>query len=171
MFDSIPLVLAQADTKDNAAAPVSGADLPPSTTGTPGTPGTSPGTTPGAQGTPTTGAPGSPAVPPRPQGGFGDSTFLFILMGGLILMIIFSMRNQRKDRKKRENLLGALKKGDRIQTIGGLLGTVIEVRADRVIIKADENNNTKLTFVRAAIQAVVADGAGEKPEPEVKPEN
>lgn len=163
MFDQIPLVLAQ----DAKAAPAAGADLPPSTKDKPIE---STGTgTPGAPGTPSTGAPGAPLPQPRPQG-FGDSMFLFILMGGLILMIIFSMRTQRKERKKREDLLGALKKGDRIQTIGGLLGTVVEVRPDRVIIKADENNNTKLTFVRASIQAIVSDTGNDKPEPEVKNE-
>lgn len=163
MFDQIPLILAQPGTT---------ADAPPSTKDKAAAPATKDGAaTTGTPGTPTTGAPGTPGAPiPRPPSLFGDSAFLFILMGGLVLMIIFSMRTQRKERKKREDLMSSLKKGDRIQTIGGLLGTVVEVREDRVIIKADENNNTKLTFVRSAIQAVIADNGGAKPEPEVKKE-
>lgn len=164
MFDQIPLVLAQPGTT---------ADAPPSTKDKAVAPATKDGAaTTGTPGAPTTGAPGAPGTPvQRPPSLFGDSMFLFILMGGLVLMIIFSMRTQRKERKKREEILGSLKKGDRIQTIGGLLGTVVEVRDDRVIIKADENNNTKLTFVRSAIQAVIADGGAAKPEPEVRKDN
>lgn len=164
-FDYIPLVLAQPNPdappagKDKAGTATPGAKDAPAkdaakdsaTTGTPGTPGA-------PTGTPT----GTPA--PNPFGG----SFMFILMGGLLLMIIFSMRSQRKERKKREDLLGTLKKGDRVQTIGGMLATVVEVREDRVVLKADENTNTKLTYVRSAIQAILSDKAADKPEPDVK---
>lgn len=158
MFDQIPLILAQPGTT---------ADAPPSTKDKAVAPAVSKDGT-ATTGTPTTGAPGAPGTPvQRPPSMFGDSAFLFILMGGLVLMIIFSMRTARKDRKKREELISGLKKGDRVQTIGGLLGTVVEVRPDRVIIKADENNNTKLSFVPSAVQARLADSATPSPEPEV----
>lgn len=95
-------------------------------------------------------------TPGQPQNPFGGM-FIFILLGMFVLMIFFSMRTQKKERKKRETMLGAIRKGDRIQTIGGILGSVVEVREHKIIIKTDENNNTKTTFARTAIQTIFED--------------
>jgi len=54
-------------------------------------------------------------------------------------------------------MLAALKKGDKVQTAGGILGTVVEVRDSEVVVKVDENANTRLRFARSAIQAVLDD--------------
>ena len=70
-------------------------------------------------------------------------------------------RSKKKDQKARQQLLDNLKKGDRIQTIGGVLGSVVEVRDGEVVVKVDESNNTKMRFTRSAIQKVVEE---EKPE-------
>jgi preprotein translocase subunit YajC len=53
-------------------------------------------------------------------------------------------------------MLSALKKGDRIVTIGGIHGTIQKVmeNSNSVIVKVDEN--TKLEFNRSAISAIVA---------------
>ncbi len=81
--------------------------------------------------------------------------FFFIIFAALIFMIIFSMSGQRKEKKKREALLTSLKKGDRIQTIGGILGTVVEVRDEHVVVKIDENTNTRVKLSRTAVQSVL----------------
>ena len=52
-------------------------------------------------------------------------------------------------------MLGGLKKGDRIQTIGGILGTVVEARETDVLVKVDESSNTKIRFSRSAMHRVV----------------
>ena len=51
-----------------------------------------------------------------------------------------------------------LKKNDRVVTIGGIYGTVVNVQKDldEVTIKVDENTNTKLRMQRAAIARVIA---------------
>ena len=54
-------------------------------------------------------------------------------------------------------MLDNMKRGDRIQTIGGILGTVVEVREGEVVVKVDESNNTKIKFSRSAIQRVVTE--------------
>ena len=51
--------------------------------------------------------------------------------------------------------INQLKRGDRIQTIGGILGTVVESREDEVIVKVDESSNTKIHFTRSAIHRVL----------------
>ena len=74
---------------------------------------------------------------------------LILLMAWLLIF-----RPKNKTEKSRVQMLNSLKKGDRIQTIGGIIGTVAEVRDDEVVVKVDEASNTKLTFSRNAIHRV-----------------
>lgn len=74
---------------------------------------------------------------------------VFVIFWLLILM------PQRRERKKKQEMLGAMKKGDRVQTIGGILGTVVDIREHEVVVKVDESNNTRLRFAKAAVQAVL----------------
>jgi preprotein translocase subunit YajC len=50
-------------------------------------------------------------------------------------------------------MLSALKKGNRVVTIGGIHGTIQSVKEQSVILKVDEN--TKIEFNRSAISSVV----------------
>jgi len=85
---------------------------------------------------------------------FGQWGFMIIIIGGMLLMLFWSSRSRRKQEAKHRDMLSALKKGDKIVTIGGIVGTVIEVRADEVTIKVDETNNVRMKFVRSAIRTV-----------------
>jgi preprotein translocase subunit YajC len=119
---------------------------------------------PGA-GDPLTGAPAGP--PGSGQGSkpdpFGGLFFPIIFM--VIMMIfMFTMFGQRRDKKKRESMLGTVKKHDRVQTIGGVIGSVVEVKADNVVLKVDESSNTRITFARSAIQQVLTASDGDKPD-------
>ena len=91
--------------------------------------------------------------PPPPQPPMGQ--FLWIVIVMIAVMMFFTMGSQRKEKKKREAMLTALKKGDKIQTVGGILGTVVEVRDSDVIVKVDESNNSRIKFARSAIQSVL----------------
>jgi preprotein translocase subunit YajC len=114
----------------------------------------------------TTGAESAPLPPTGPGGGAPPSimnnSFFIIMLLVLGSMILFSIMGQRRDRKKREAMIGAIKKHDRVQTIGGVIGSVVEVKPDYVILKVDESSNTRITFARSAIQQVLnvsAEGA------------
>ena len=48
-------------------------------------------------------------------------------------------------------MLQSLEKNDRVRTIGGIIGTVVEVKGDEVRLKVDESNNTKMWFSSSAI--------------------
>ena len=80
----------------------------------------------------------------------------------MVVFLVFSSRTRRRQEKAKQDMLGAMKRGDRVQTIGGILGNVVEVREDRVLLKVDEGNNTKVWFARSAIARVIGD------EPEAK---
>jgi preprotein translocase subunit YajC len=122
----------------------------------------------------TTGQPGSaqpvPATP-APRSGTGDLTFLFLLTGFMVLLIVMSVFSGRKEKKRRQELLSALAPNDRVQTIGGILGTIVEIRDDEVVLRVDENTNTRIRFSKSAVQQVLRkSGTHAKTEAEAKPD-
>ncbi len=90
-------------------------------------------------------------------GAGGIEMFWLVMIGVLILMFVLSTLRQRKDQKHRQHMLNELSKGDEVQTIGGERGKVVELRDDEVVLKVDENSNTRIRFARAAIQSVLTD--------------
>src|SRR5262245_44735437 len=82
---------------------------------------------------------------------------IFILVLIMAVMWFFVLRGKRNQDKARKDMLSELKKGDRVQTIGGIIGTVVEAREDSVLVKVDESNNTKIRFSRPAIHRVLGD--------------
>ncbi|MCY2952303.1 MAG: preprotein translocase subunit YajC [Planctomycetota bacterium] len=80
---------------------------------------------------------------------------IWLMVVVLVIFYVFVIRSKRNQDRQRKDMLGQLKRGDRIQTIGGILGTVVEAREGEVVVKVDESSNTKLRFVRSAIHRVV----------------
>lgn len=78
-------------------------------------------------------------------------TFLpFILMFAVLYFLL--IRPQQKRAKTRTSMLSQLKKGDKVTTIGGMHGTIVEITDDVIVLRV--NDATKLTFDRSAINAV-----------------
>jgi len=88
---------------------------------------------------------------------------MFPIMMIMIVIIIITTRSKRSQEKQRLAMLGQVKRGDRIQTIGGILGKVVETETDKVLVKVDESSNTKIWFARRAIDRVMQP-EGEKAE-------
>ena len=103
---------------------------------------------------PATDQPGEPGDGGKPQGPFGNMQFIIILVGGMGLLYFFSGRSRRKQASKRKEMLESLKKGDKITSIGGIVGTVMDVRDDEVVVKVDESTNARMHFARWAIRGV-----------------
>ena len=78
-----------------------------------------------------------------------------LLMLMLVIMWFLMIAPKRKQDRQRQQMLGGMKRGDKVQTIGGVLGSVVEARDDRVLLKVDETSNTKMWFTRAAIAKVL----------------
>ncbi|MEX0911792.1 MAG: preprotein translocase subunit YajC [Gemmatimonadota bacterium] len=85
----------------------------------------------------------------------GNAGMIFLLQMGLIFAIFYFLllRPQAKQRKKHEQMLKELKKGDEIVTSGGIIGRVIHVEEDRLTLKTGDN--TKLTVDRARVATVL----------------
>ena len=99
----------------------------------------------------TTAAPTSQPVP-APLAFLRDFAPLILLAVFFWFMVSGSKRKQEKEREK---MLKDLKRGDRVQTIGGIIGNVVEVRDNEVVVKVDESSNTKIHFARSAIHRVI----------------
>jgi preprotein translocase subunit YajC len=83
--------------------------------------------------------------------------FLPILaIGAVFYFLVIAPAN--KQRKKTQEMLSALKKGDRVLTSGGIYGTVQGVEAEVVYLKIAEN--VKVKVARSAITSIVT-GEGE----------
>lgn len=86
----------------------------------------------------------------QPQG----SPYTMWIMLGLIFVVMyfFMIRPQKKQQKEIQKFRDSLAKGDKVVTIGGIFGTVVEVKEDSVLIEID--NGVK---IRVSKQALVKD--------------
>ncbi|MDR0561312.1 MAG: preprotein translocase subunit YajC [Spirochaetaceae bacterium] len=87
-------------------------------------------------------------------GGMIGSLIPFVLIIGIFYFLI--IRPQNKKQKETQQMLSALKKGDKIVTIGGIHGVIQSVKEGSVIVKVDDY--TKIEFNRNAISSVEAQG-------------
>jgi len=84
---------------------------------------------------------------------------LWPILAIAFLFYFLLVRPQRREQSSRQSMLDTLKKNDRVITIGGIRGVVMNVRreADEVTIKVDEATNTKLRVTFGAIARVEAE--------------
>lgn len=98
-----------------------------------------------------------PANPANP----GNPLLQLLLPLMLILVFFWLMmwRPQQKEQAKRRRMLDALKKNDRVLTVGGIYGVVTNVHreADEVTLKVDEATNAKLRVTLGAISRVLTE--------------
>lgn len=89
-----------------------------------------------------------------PEGGSG-SLISTLVMFGLVFLIFYFLiiRPQNKRQKETKNMLEKLKKGDKVQSIGGIQGIVKEVKDDLIIVTVDDSTN--IAFIRSAIATVI----------------
>ncbi len=142
-----PSVPAHDDTKPTA----SGSDAT-ATTGAPGGTGRA-SSRPAPKPTPT------PTPPPTSQpadggGSWKDGWHIYAMIGGMILLFIWMGRKPKKEQAQRRQMLDNLKKGDKVTSIGGIVGTVVEIREEEVMVKVDETSNTRMRFAKWAVRQV-----------------
>jgi preprotein translocase subunit YajC len=80
------------------------------------------------------------------------ANFLPIVAIGLVFYFLV-IAPANKQRKKTQEMLSTLKKGDRVLTTGGIYGTVQGVEPDAVYLKIAEN--VKVKVARSAISGLV----------------
>lgn len=128
-----------------AAAPTTAPGATPTTQGAAGD-GTTGTTQPG--GTTTEG--GQPAAGP-----LGPIMSLLPFLMIIVIFYFVMIGPERKNRKKREAMLAAVKKGDKVLTTGGMFATVAAVNEDSITLQVSDD--VRLRFSRAAIAQVIED--------------
>jgi preprotein translocase subunit YajC len=66
-------------------------------------------------------------------------------------MYFLLFRGPRKKQQQHKQMVQSLGKNDRVQTIGGIIGTVVDIKDDEITLKVDESNNTKIKVSPSAI--------------------
>jgi len=94
-------------------------------------------------------APGAPAGPASGAAGFlGLVPFVLIFVLFYVMMIL----PQQRQKKKHQQMLDALKKGDRVVTTGGLVGAVTNIHNDLVTLQVAET--VKVKVLRGAVASL-----------------
>lgn len=95
---------------------------------------------------------------PLLQGSGAGADSMSIITTVLMMAAVFGVfyfliiRPQRKKQKELKKMLEALKKGDRVVTIGGIRGTIQNVKEKTIVLKVDEN--TKMEFNKDAVSGI-----------------
>ncbi|RKY22359.1 MAG: preprotein translocase subunit YajC [Planctomycetota bacterium] len=94
-------------------------------------------------------AEGGNAGSPPPGGGL--IVIIIYLLPLAFIFYFFVMRPEKKRRQQHQQMIASLGKGDRIITIGGIFGKIIEVRADEGVLVIEVDDKTRL---RISLDAV-----------------
>ena len=80
------------------------------------------------------------AAPGAQSGAAGSSWSMWIMLILIfVVMWFFMIRPQRKQQKELQKFREGLKKGDKVVTIGGIYGTVVEVKEKTLLLEVDSN--------------------------------
>jgi preprotein translocase subunit YajC len=100
--------------------------------------------------------PVEPNVPAgKSQSPFNPQMIFIVLMIAVVYFMLF--RGPKQKQKKHQQMVSSLAKNDRVRTIGGIIGTIVDIRDDEVILKIDESNNTKMKVIKGAIATTLKD--------------
>ncbi|MEK6700820.1 MAG: preprotein translocase subunit YajC [Planctomycetota bacterium] len=97
---------------------------------------------------------GTPASTPTTTPAQPPSIMPIVLMVGgfFIIMMYMNSRSEKKRQREKQALIDAIGKGDLVQTLGGEIGTVAEIRDTGIVLRFDEG---RVLYTKAAIVAVL----------------
>jgi preprotein translocase subunit YajC len=107
-------------------------------------------------------APAAPAQHPAALDFWAQYSMPIMLLAVFAVMYFFSIRPARKEEKRKKEMLNSLKKGDRVITTAGIIGSIHAVKEDTVILNVGDN--TRMELLRTAIQEVRGRSTSEKGE-------
>lgn len=95
-------------------------------------------------------------------GGFGDLLPTILMLVGFVAIFYFMIiRPQKKQEKQVAEMRNSISVGDEIVTIGGIIGTVLIIKDDKMMIETG-NDKSKLTILRSSVKTVIRDDAEEQ---------
>lgn len=97
-----------------------------------------------------------------PTGG-GQGSFITALIPFILVFVIFYLliiMPQRKKQKKHQEMVEKLKPGDKVVTSGGIYGTVMGTKEDRIEVKI--SSNVKIDITKTAVAAIIGQKKDQK---------
>jgi preprotein translocase subunit YajC len=97
------------------------------------------------------------AAAPAPEAGPSPLSTLLPFLPIPFLFYFLMIRPKQLEDRKRLEMIGALKKNDKVVTTAGIYGTVVSTDPDhdRVVLRVDDDRGVKLTFSRSSVLKVV----------------
>jgi preprotein translocase subunit YajC len=89
-----------------------------------------------------------------PTGGSSLPSMLIPLVLIFVVFYFFMIRPQSRRDKERRAMIEAVKKGDKVVSVGGIHGTVVQVDEGSLLVQVD--NNVKLRFEKNAVASVAS---------------
>ena len=86
---------------------------------------------------------------------------MIMIVALMAVMYFFMIRPENKRKKEAEQMRGAVKKGDKITTIGGIIGDIVSIKDETVTIETSKAG-TKIRFLKTAIRSVDVSAASKK---------
>ena len=82
------------------------------------------------------------------MGGMGGTMIMLIMMIGVFYFMLIRPENKRK--KEAEEMRSSVKTGDKITTIGGIVGTVVNVKESKIVIETGADQ-VRIEFAKWAL--------------------
>ncbi len=88
--------------------------------------------------------------------GQGSGLGMLVLFAGLFVIWWFLfLRPQIKSQKEKRKMMESLKKGDRVVTRGGVIGTIVGLKEKEQLVLLRVAENVKIEVVRNAVEGVL----------------
>ena len=88
-------------------------------------------------------------------GAAGGSGFLLMMVAIIVVMYFFMIRPQQKKQKEITRFRQSLKRGDKVVTVGGIYGTVDDVKENYLILEI--GNNVKIRVDKSSVVRDISD--------------
>jgi preprotein translocase subunit YajC len=86
-----------------------------------------------------------------PQQGPSSYMSMIFIVGIIVIMYFIMFREPKKRQRQQQQMIQSIKKNDKVRTVGGIIGVVVDVKDDEIVLKVDESNNTKIRIMASAI--------------------
>ena len=85
-------------------------------------------------------------------GAAGMSSSIIMLVAMLAIFYFMLIRPENKRKKEAEQMRSSVRKGDKITTIGGIVGTVVDVKENNIVIETSADQ-VRVEFAKWAISS------------------
>ena len=83
-------------------------------------------------------------------GGLGSTVIMMVAMLAIFYFMLIRPENKRK--KEAEEMRSSVRKGDKITTIGGIVGTVVDVKENNIVVETSADQ-VRIEFAKWAISS------------------